>query len=68
MGNWKKINEKSDLEGKVVIIKVDNKHECDDYYDAYWSDDNNRWEFIDKNCVTCRECNGEPTHYKLLNE
>lgn len=64
----KRITNKSNLEGKVVHIRTDNKHDREDLYSAYWSYDNKRWEFIDANSVTCREWNGEPTHYKLIND
>lgn len=66
MANWKKITQKSDLDCKVVYVKVDGI-ECSDLYNAYWSHENDRWEFIDRNSVTCREWNGEPTHYRLVN-
>lgn len=66
MGNWKKITNESNLEGKIVVVKTEGKYIRDDLYEAYWSDENKRWEFMDHNSVTCREWNGEPTHYKLV--
>ena len=68
MGNWKKINGKSKLEGKVVLLKTEGNIARDDNYEPYWSDENQRWEFIDTNGVTCREYHGEPTHYMFVNE
>lgn len=66
--SWKKITAKSKLEGKVVILKVDNKHVDDGYWDAYWDDETNFWGFMDKNCVKASEWIGQPSHYKLVNE
>ena len=66
MSYWKKISDNSDLEGLSVTVKTDGQHVRDNHYTAYWSGDNQRWEFEDKNGVTCREWNGEPTHYKLI--
>ena len=63
MQRYKKITDKSNLEDKQVFLKTEGGVFRDDIYSAYWSDDNKRWEFIDRNEVTCREWNGEPTHY-----
>jgi len=68
MGYWKKITDKSKLEGKIVYIKTGTNNPHSDLYESYWCDTNKRWEFVDRNSVTCREWHGEPTHYVLVNE
>jgi hypothetical protein len=68
MGNWKKITDKSELEGKTVRLKVCGDCECDELYNAYWNNEVNEWQFWDGNDVSCREWNGDPTHYKLVNK
>jgi hypothetical protein len=68
MGNWKKITRKSALEGKVVRVKVEGNYEPSEYYDAVWDYDEDKWVFIDKNDNYCHDWEGEPSHYKLVNE
>lgn len=64
---WKKITPKSKIDGEVYV-KTDGKNIRDDIYEPYWSEENQRWEFIDRNSVTCREWHGTPTHYSYVNE
>ena len=66
MANWKKITNKSKI-GGMVYVKTEGNVIRDDIYSPVFSHERDRWEFIDSNCVTCREWNGEPTHYKLVN-
>lgn len=64
MSNYKKIPKDDRIDGKYVYVKVDGSP-CKEIYEACFHD--GEYSFIDNNEVFCREWNGEPTHYKLVN-
>lgn len=55
------------LDGKYVFVRVLGiTKPVKEMYQATW--DGGKWVFMDDNCVTCEEWNGQPTHYKLVND
>ncbi len=61
------VTNKSKIEGKYVFLKIKGNLVAEQMYHATWDYEKQYWVFTDNNCVTFREWNGEPTHYKLIN-